>query len=87
MNRILSLILLICIYTSCQDDKREQFMRLVQEWQGNEHRPFTYEHGKQVWCDIFRINPFFRENAVCGYLKVSAHETFCFSLETPSFMG
>jgi len=49
MNRILSLILLICIYTSCQDDKREQFMRLVQEWQGNEHRPFTYEHGKQVW--------------------------------------
>ena len=38
MRTKLYILLIGIFFCSCQDDKREQFMRLVQEWQGKEIR-------------------------------------------------
>jgi hypothetical protein len=38
MKKLSYLLWIMFFFCSCQDDKREQFMRLVQEWQGKEIR-------------------------------------------------
>ena len=38
MKKLSYLLWIMLFFCSCQDDKREQFMRLVQEWQGKEIR-------------------------------------------------